>query len=81
MKFIFCVGGHFCPTSVDDCKIEHDSALMIEDENQNYRFNLGLDRDDKLSKPYQPYYARVLSKEKMIQLRDELTNLINLDKE
>lgn len=81
MKFIFCVGGFFYPTSVDDSSIKHNAALLIEDETQNHRFCLGLDRDEKLSKPYQPYFARVLSKEKMIQLRDELTNLINLDKE
>ncbi len=77
MKFIFCVGGLFYPCPVDDRSIEHEAALMIEDENQSYRFSLGLDRDAKLSRPYQPYYARVLSKEKMIQLRDELTKLIN----
>lgn len=79
VKFVFCVGGHLSPTSVDDYSVEHNAALMIEDENQNYRFSLGLDRDEKLSRRYQPYYARVLSREKMIQLRDELTNLIELE--
>jgi hypothetical protein len=77
MKFIFCVGGHFVPTWVDDPSIEHDSAIMIEDEKQTLRISLGMDRDEKLSKPYQPYFARVLSKDKMIYLRDALTKLID----
>lgn len=76
MKFILCVGGHFVPTWVDDPNIEHDSAIMIEDEKRTIRVCLGLDRDEKLSKPYMPYYARVLSKEKMVWLRDQLTKLI-----
>lgn len=77
MKFIFCAGGLFVPTCVDDPNIEHDSAIIIEDQNQTMRVRLGMDRDGKLSKPYQPYFARVLSKEKMIWLRDQLTNLID----
>lgn len=76
MKFIFCIGAHFVPTWVDDRNIEHDSAIIIEDEDQTVRLSLGLDRDKKLSKPYEPYYARVLSREKMIWFRDELTKLI-----
>lgn len=76
MKFIFCIGNPFVPTWVDDQNIIHNAALIIEDENQNIRLSLGMDRDEKLSRPYQPYYARVLSKEKMIALRDGLTRLI-----
>jgi|GEM_PF-4322032 hypothetical protein len=76
MKFIFCIGSYFVPKYVDDWNKKYDSAIVIEDQNQEIRVCLGLDRDDKLSKPYMPYYARVLSKEKMIWLRDQLTKLI-----
>lgn len=79
MKFIFVIGGNFIPTVVDDPNIKHDSAIMIEDENQTIRVCLGMDRDDKLSKPYMPYFGRVLSREKLIALRDALTNLINIE--
>lgn len=79
-KFIFCVGGNLMPVSVDDWRIKHDSALIIENSAQpyNFRISLGMDRDDELSRPYEPYYARVLSLEKMKQLRDSLTTLIEM---
>ena len=76
MKFIFCVDGHFVLTWVDDRNIQHDSAITIEDEDQTVRLSLGLDRDNKQSKSYDPYYAHSLSREKMIWFRDELTKLI-----
>jgi len=75
-KISVVVGGALIPTEVDDPKIKHDSALLIEDEKKNYRLVLGLNRDDKLSQPYCPYWSRVLSLEKLIYLRDELTKLI-----
>lgn len=77
MKISFVVGGHVMPIVVDDPDTRHDSALMIEDENQKYRICLGLDRDPELSKRYMPYYSRILTLEKVIHLRDHLTKLID----
>jgi hypothetical protein len=77
VKFVFVIGAHMRPTHVDDPTIEHDAAVLIESEERNYRVILGLNRDEKLSKPYEPYFARVLDKEKLIYLRDELTRLID----
>ena len=77
MKFIFCVCSNLYPISVDDPNFTHDSTIIIEDENQTLRISLGLDKDDKLSRSCLTYFTRVLSKEKMINFRDALTDLIN----
>jgi hypothetical protein len=76
-KFRVVVGGFFVPIVVDDPKIKHDSSILIEDETQNYRLVLGLNRDEKLSQPYLPYWSRMLTRDKLIYLRDELTKLID----
>ena len=76
-KIIFCVGGCMVPTAVDDPYIKHDSAIIIEDERQQFRICLGMDRDTKLSEHYRPYYVRTLGIDRVKMLRDSLTTLIN----
>lgn len=77
IKICIVVGGHLIPTVVDDPLVKHDSCLLIEDEKQKYRVCLGLERNEKLSKRYEPYWNRTLSLEKIIYLRDHLTQLID----
>jgi len=77
-KFIFCVGSSLYPVHVDDPNIEHEAYIIIENVEKNFRICLGLDRDDELSRPYQPYCTRVLSLEKMKELRDGLNKLIKI---
>lgn len=76
-KIIVCTAGLMFPGVVDDYTKKHDSALMIQDENKKHNVIIGLNRDDKLSKPYEPYYTRVMSFDNLVYLRDELTKLIN----
>lgn len=77
MKINIVIGSILRPWVVDDQNIEHEWALLLEDENQNHRVVLGLNRDDKLSKPYEPFFHRTLDLNRIIYLRDELTKLIN----
>lgn len=76
-KINLVIGISFIPEIVDDPEVCHQGALLIEDENRNYRIILGINRDDGLSKPYMPYWHRTLSLEKLIYLRDQLTIMIN----
>lgn len=77
MKFIFCAGSLLHTISYDNFKIKYKSVIIIEDENKTVSFSMPLDIDEKLSKPYYPFFTRVLNMEKMIELRDGLTKLIN----
>lgn len=77
MKFIFCAAALLHPISEDNPQIKYKAAIIIEDENKTVSFSMPLDIDEKLSKPYEPFFTRVLNMEKMIELRDGLTKLIN----
>lgn len=81
MKFTFCLGGFFTHILVDDPEKKFEAALMIEDENNNYRIILGLDKDKELENRNAPFYTRVADIKKLIEFRDALTDLIRVSQD
>ena len=78
MQIGFVLYGSLVPCSIDDPHIKHDAAILLETD--NVRIALGLINDKDESGKYTPYYSRVLTVEKAIQLRNALSAMIE-DKE